>query len=115
MHLRGVGEERRKFLVHSKVITVTSQQFNALVNIEMTDELLDVEAEDFSRFFEHAYRREYTMPSGFSGILDPGGRKSGRFVSPSHAQDEEGAAEVAKAGENPCEPAHYLGHPQIPP
>ncbi|OAL06185.1 hypothetical protein IQ06DRAFT_343418 [Phaeosphaeriaceae sp. SRC1lsM3a] len=64
-----VGEERKPFSVHSSAIAATSEPFRALVQGGMSEsetrsaELQDVEPDDFVRFLEYAYRRDYTVPA----------------------------------------------------
>jgi hypothetical protein len=56
-------------VVHSSAVAATSGPFRALVNGNLIEakkrcaELEDVEPEDFVRFLEYAYRRDYTAPS----------------------------------------------------
>ncbi|KAJ4383893.1 hypothetical protein N0V86_000736 [Didymella sp. IMI 355093] len=64
-----VGEEKRRFVVHSKVVADTSPVFDRLVHGGLKEsqdrcaEIEDVDPETFIRFLEYAYRRDYTDPS----------------------------------------------------
>lgn len=64
-----VGEEKEKFVVHSRAISATSPYFDRLVNGSLSEaqsrsaELEDVDPDTFIRFLEYAYRRDYTTPS----------------------------------------------------
>jgi hypothetical protein len=55
-------------VVHSSAVAATSAPFEALVNGDLIEakqrsaELKDVEPDDFVRFLEYAYRRDYTPP-----------------------------------------------------
>jgi hypothetical protein len=63
-----VGEERKPFAVHSTAVAATSDPFRALVNGNLVEantrsaELKDVCPDDFVRFLEYAYRRDYSVP-----------------------------------------------------
>lgn len=63
-----IGKERTPFVVHSNVIAATSDTFRALIRGGLSEskarcaELIDVEPDDFVRFLEYAYRRDYTVP-----------------------------------------------------
>ncbi|EUC32209.1 hypothetical protein COCCADRAFT_99288 [Bipolaris zeicola 26-R-13] len=65
----GKDSRRRSFSVHSKVVAATSSYFRALVNNGMVEsctktvEYPDVEPEDFARFIEYAYRKDYCVPT----------------------------------------------------
>lgn len=64
-----IGEEKSRFVVHSKAISDTSPVFDCLVNGGLKEchdrvaEIEDVDPETFTRFLEYAYRRDYTVPS----------------------------------------------------
>jgi hypothetical protein len=64
-----VGDEKKAFAVHSSAVANTSESFRALVNgglveaKERSAELRDVEPDDFVRFLEYTYRRDYSVPS----------------------------------------------------
>ncbi|KAF2823531.1 hypothetical protein CC86DRAFT_409437 [Ophiobolus disseminans] len=64
-----IGAEKKAFVAHSHAIAATSEPFRALVNGGLAEsttrcaELDDVEPEDFVRFLEYAYRRNYTVPA----------------------------------------------------
>ncbi|KAH3983539.1 hypothetical protein HBI24_014650 [Parastagonospora nodorum] len=63
-----VGEERKKFKVHTAAIAATSGPFRALLTGGLAEsnqgsaEILDVQPDDFVRFLEYAYRGDYTVP-----------------------------------------------------
>ncbi|PSN58889.1 hypothetical protein BS50DRAFT_443563, partial [Corynespora cassiicola Philippines] len=63
-----IGEEKKHFVVHSEAVATTSEYFHVLVNGNMVEaktrsaEFQDVKPEDFMRFLEYAYRRDYTVP-----------------------------------------------------
>lgn len=56
-------------MVHSSAVATTSQYFQRLVNGGLAEaekrsaNLKDIESDDFVRFLEYAYRRDYTVPS----------------------------------------------------
>ncbi|KAF3035607.1 hypothetical protein E8E11_001876 [Didymella keratinophila] len=64
-----VGEEKRRFVVHSKAVAGTSPVFDRLVNGGLKEsqdrfaEVVDIDPETFTRFLEYAYRHDYTVPS----------------------------------------------------
>ncbi|KAH6852511.1 hypothetical protein B0T12DRAFT_353470 [Alternaria alternata] len=64
-----IGKEKKAFVVHSKAIAATSWHFHALVSNGMVQsqegsvEYPDMDACDFARFVEYAYRNDYTPPS----------------------------------------------------
>jgi hypothetical protein len=64
-----IGKEKKPFVIHSSAVAATSGPFRALVNGNLIEakkrcaDLDDVEPEDFVRFLEYAYRRDYTAPS----------------------------------------------------
>lgn len=97
-------------MVHSKAVAATSEHFNALVSGDMMEaktrraELLDVKPEDFVRFLEYAYRRDYTVP--------PCTEDEGTFARPTEPEMneaipavEEPAAEEPAMEETPAESA----------
>ncbi|KAF3045521.1 hypothetical protein E8E12_009032 [Didymella heteroderae] len=77
-----VGEEKRRFVVHSKAVAATSPVFDKLVygglreSQERIAELVDVDAETFTRFLEYAYRRDYVVPSSPQAAVAPGTRSN---------------------------------------
>ncbi|KAF1934081.1 uncharacterized protein M421DRAFT_112372 [Didymella exigua CBS 183.55] len=72
-----VGEEKRRFVVHSKAVVGTSSFFDRLVNGGLKEshdrsaEIEDVDPETFTRFLEYAYRRDYTVPSSPEASIAP--------------------------------------------
>jgi hypothetical protein len=63
-----IGDDKTPFVVHSSAVAATSDPFRALVSGGLgeaqtrTAELEDVQPDDFVRFLEYAYRRDYTVP-----------------------------------------------------
>jgi hypothetical protein len=63
-----IGDDKTPFVVHSSAVAATSDPFRALVSGGLgeaqtrTAELDDVQPDDFVRFLEYAYRRDYTVP-----------------------------------------------------
>ncbi|KAJ4336139.1 hypothetical protein N0V87_005575 [Didymella glomerata] len=72
-----VGEDKRRFVVHSKAVAGTSPVFDRLVNGGLKEsqdriaEVDDIDPETFTRFLEYAYRRDYTVPSSPSPTVTP--------------------------------------------
>lgn len=79
-----VGEEGKLFQVHSSAIAATSGPFRALVEGGLNEsetrsaEPRDIEPDDFVRFLEYAYRRDYTVPAW---VLDEDAQTSSGGVS----------------------------------
>lgn len=63
-----IGEEETVFVVHSHAVAATSDPFKALVNGTLAEAthrcatIREIRPDDFLRFIEYAYRRDYTIP-----------------------------------------------------
>lgn len=74
--------------MHSHAIAATSDPFRALVNgnlveaAERSAVIRDVQADDFLRFIEYAYRRDYTIPPCTPEVLNEASPDSTKIRGP---------------------------------
>ncbi|KAF1958763.1 hypothetical protein CC80DRAFT_524204 [Byssothecium circinans] len=105
----GTGEVKDVIRVPSKAISATSDSLKALIEGRMSEaetksaELKDIETEDFIRFVEYAFRRDYTVPAWI--IDDTVKDESPPPPCPPTPEPEEPSTEAAEAPVEPEPPA----------